>query len=417
LPPIRFAAAIALVAVFLVHDWGIAAHQSGLKIVVITGEDAVNVIQQKTAVAPVVEVRDRNDIPVPGAVVTFTIAGPGASFGGAQTLTVTTNAAGRAIATGFTPTSSGALQISASAAFQGQTAAVTISQTTFATTQAAAQAGAVVAGGGGGGISGVTIGIIGAAVGGGALAVTQLAGGGESSSAGSTSTSPTTSTTPTTTTPATATTTPTTTTPTTPTPEPTPTAPPGPRSGVYRGSFSGTYSSTVEVIATAPRTCPGSSSVTGELILTVDVRADGSLSGSSQIRSVFQINRIADPGLCGITYMNMTPLVLFFDTINGQYLAPIAVDFSGPISGEATGLLGFSQHIDESVVRTSGPPGFSTNVVFSFTNRRSGEFSVRFDGHGFVGSVVIAHRGTATEPLGFSSRSSGFGSFPVTLRQ
>ena len=30
---------------------------AGLKIVVITGEDAVNIIQQKTAVAPVVEVQ------------------------------------------------------------------------------------------------------------------------------------------------------------------------------------------------------------------------------------------------------------------------------------------------------------------------------------------------------------------------
>ena len=43
-----------------------------LRIVVIEGEDAVNVIQQKTAVAPVVEVRDQNGLPVPGAVGTLT---------------------------------------------------------------------------------------------------------------------------------------------------------------------------------------------------------------------------------------------------------------------------------------------------------------------------------------------------------
>ena len=42
--------------------------QGGLKIVVISGEDAVNIIQQKTAVAPVVEVRDRNDLPVPAPI-------------------------------------------------------------------------------------------------------------------------------------------------------------------------------------------------------------------------------------------------------------------------------------------------------------------------------------------------------------
>jgi hypothetical protein len=40
--------------------------QPALRIVVIEGEDAVNVIQQKTAVAPVIEVRDRNNLPVPG---------------------------------------------------------------------------------------------------------------------------------------------------------------------------------------------------------------------------------------------------------------------------------------------------------------------------------------------------------------
>src|SRR5690349_11490647 len=44
---------------------------AGLRIVIVEGEDAVNIVQQKTAVAPVVEVRDRNDQPVAGAVVNF----------------------------------------------------------------------------------------------------------------------------------------------------------------------------------------------------------------------------------------------------------------------------------------------------------------------------------------------------------
>ena len=43
----------------LVASLGIISAQSpDLKIVVIKGEDAVNVIQQRTAVAPVIEVRD-----------------------------------------------------------------------------------------------------------------------------------------------------------------------------------------------------------------------------------------------------------------------------------------------------------------------------------------------------------------------
>jgi hypothetical protein len=166
-----------------------------LKIVVLEGEGAVNIIQQKTAVRPLIEVRDRNNVPVAGASVTFTIGGggQGAAFaGGAQTLTVTTNAAGQAAASGLNAISSGAFQIQVQAAYQGQIATAAISQTNFATAAAAAQAGAGAGGaggtgggasgaaggaaGGGGGISATTIGIVAAAVGGGALAATQVVG-------------------------------------------------------------------------------------------------------------------------------------------------------------------------------------------------------------------------------------------------
>ena len=130
-----------------------ASNAAALKIVVVEGEGAVNIIQQKTAVAPVIEVRDRNDQPVSGAVVKFAIQKGKASFDGARTLTVTTNAAGRVTATGLTATGKGALQIGASAAFQGQTAAATIAQTTVTT---AAEASSIASGGGvstGGGLS------------------------------------------------------------------------------------------------------------------------------------------------------------------------------------------------------------------------------------------------------------------------
>ena len=161
-----------------------------LRIRVIAGEDAVNIIQQKTAVAPIVEVRDRNNLPVPGAVVTFAVeGGKAASFaGGASTLTVTTNAAGQAAAAGFSPLVSGAVQINVEAAFQGQVIAATIAQTNVLTAaEAAAAAGASggtaagsgpigAAGGGGGGLSATTIGVIGAAIGGGALVASQVGG-------------------------------------------------------------------------------------------------------------------------------------------------------------------------------------------------------------------------------------------------
>jgi len=134
------------------HGVDSAAQAAALKIVVVEGEGAVNIIQQKTAVAPVIEVRDRNDQPVSGALVRFAIQKGRASFNGARTLSVTTDAAGRATASGLTPIGSGALRIGATATFQGQTAAATIAQTTVLTTAA------------GGGLS--------------PLAVAALAGGG-----------------------------------------------------------------------------------------------------------------------------------------------------------------------------------------------------------------------------------------------
>lgn len=147
-----------------------AAQESALRIVVVKGEDAVNIIQQKTAVAPVIEVRDRNNLPVPGVAVTFTIGGPGASFGGLSTLTATTNAAGQAAAAGLTPTVAGAVQINATALVQGQALTATITQTNVLTAaQAAGAAGAT-----GGATGGATSGSTGAT--GGAVAATQVAG-------------------------------------------------------------------------------------------------------------------------------------------------------------------------------------------------------------------------------------------------
>jgi hypothetical protein len=148
-----------------------------LRIVVIEGEGAVNIIQQKTAVAPIIEVRDQNNLPVSGATVTFTIQGGKTAVfaGGSPTLTVTTNAAGRAVAAAVNPLSSGTVQIQAAAAFQGQTAAATITQTnvmTAAPAGASAATGGGAAGGGGGGLSGGAIaGIAGGVAAAGAAAV------------------------------------------------------------------------------------------------------------------------------------------------------------------------------------------------------------------------------------------------------
>ena len=79
---------------------------SGLKIVVVQGERALNNLRTRSATAPVVEVRDDGDKPVAGAEVVFQLppAGPGGVFNGwMRTQTARTGADGRAEATGYAP--------------------------------------------------------------------------------------------------------------------------------------------------------------------------------------------------------------------------------------------------------------------------------------------------------------------------
>jgi hypothetical protein len=68
---------------------------------VIEGANAINSIPLLRSVAPVVEVRDANDFPVEGAVVTFTLPeqGPGGTFlNGRKSLTTRSDAHGQAVA-------------------------------------------------------------------------------------------------------------------------------------------------------------------------------------------------------------------------------------------------------------------------------------------------------------------------------
>ena len=139
------AAACALLAV------PAAAQDSGLRIVVIEGEDSINIIEQGTAVPTLVEVRDRNDLPVAGASVLFLLGEGGTATlnAGVSQVALTTNALGQAAVT-VNPVASGAVQLSVNATFQGQTAAAAIVQTNFATVAEAAAAGVGATGGAGG---------------------------------------------------------------------------------------------------------------------------------------------------------------------------------------------------------------------------------------------------------------------------
>ena len=155
-----------------------AAQDGDLRIVVLEGEDSVNIIEQGTAVPTLVEVRDRNDLPVAGASVLFLLGEGGTATlnAGLQQVALTTNALGQAAVT-VNPVASGAVQLSVNATFQGQTAAAAIVQTNFATAAEAAAAGVSATGGGtgagaaagggaGGGLgTGAVVGIAGAAAG------------------------------------------------------------------------------------------------------------------------------------------------------------------------------------------------------------------------------------------------------------
>jgi hypothetical protein len=146
-----------------------------LQILVIGGEGSINNVKQRTAREPVIEVRDRNNRPVAGALVLFEAPRNGASgtfFGGSPTLRVTTDPLGRAVGQGFRPNNVGGdFGIQVSASHQGVTATTTIHMTNFVGA-AAAGAGAGAAAGHGK-LIGILIGIGAAAAAGTAYAVTR----------------------------------------------------------------------------------------------------------------------------------------------------------------------------------------------------------------------------------------------------
>jgi hypothetical protein len=390
---------IAAIAVLALVSQPVVAQQAnnvGLRIVVVDGEDAVNIIQQKTAVAPIVEVRDRNNLPVSGATVTFSI-GPGASFGGQSTLTVLTNAAGQATATGLTPTAAGAIQIQATATFQGQTAIATIAQSNVmtaaevATTTTAGAGGTgggtgggstAAAGGGGGaggGLSGATLGIIGGAAAGGAVVATKAAGGGDDSPSPTSTTPP----------PGTTATTPTTTTPTTPT---APTPPPSqqPTSASYQGPISGTFTgtSTVTFPGEPAFNCTFSLRNTGNATLRTQTASTGSITGT------LEMNGTQTPDVTNCTGGIQYPL------------PPQPFVWSGNVEGSGS-TVRFTQEFRDSG-NVPGAGSYTTIATVTFTGNISG------------GAVTGTLQWTSTADIridgGGTSRATWTGSINLSLR-
>jgi hypothetical protein len=127
-----------------------------LQIVVLRGEDGVNIIKNKTAVMPVVEVRDKNKLPgvgvvgagIVGAVVYFELADDshaqfhtGSQY--ARSLSVVTDTSGRAAAPDMALRGKGLFNIRIRATYQGQTVTRTITQENFKTIAAAHKAGRI----------------------------------------------------------------------------------------------------------------------------------------------------------------------------------------------------------------------------------------------------------------------------------
>ena len=103
------------------------------RVEVLEGDGAINNIKLHRAKEPVVRVADQDGHPLANVAVTFLLPekGPGGSFAdGKNTLTVMTDADGRAVGRGLRPNNSaGQFQIHVTASFQGQAAVANIMQT------------------------------------------------------------------------------------------------------------------------------------------------------------------------------------------------------------------------------------------------------------------------------------------------
>lgn len=325
-----------------------------LRIVVIEGEGAVNIVQQKTAVSPLVEVRDRNDQPVAGAIVNFVVRNGRATFSGARTLSVTTNAAGRAVATGFAPSGSGALQIGATATFQGQTAAaVTIAQTNVMTAAEAAAAsasagaggssggsaaGGGAAGGGGGGMSATTIGIVAGSVAAGAIVAkeTVLSGGTN-----------------------------------------------------YKGQFNGVMPDTVfSAPGSPPFSCTQNEQQTGTIEITLD-STEGSISGTMDVSG----DIVLSPGTCPPGDYN-----------NG------GKDSFGIDHADVTGS-------PDNITSTGHHQNDYTNTTGGGVNAYDFTFSGRLDGEHISGALTIVRNVTYRGNDGNASGSHGTVTYQVVLQK
>jgi hypothetical protein len=168
--------------------------ESGLHIEILKGDRGVNIIKKNTAVTPVVDVKDRNNLPVAGIVVFFSSPsdGPSVTFlNGERSFSAVTDANGQASATGLKPVNTGSFQIHVSVTDKAAlVATAVIVMTNYLTASDAAHGGGTGANSAhGAGLSHLTIGlIVGAAAAAGVGIALGLAGHGGGASTSSTTT-------------------------------------------------------------------------------------------------------------------------------------------------------------------------------------------------------------------------------------
>ncbi|PYT23935.1 MAG: hypothetical protein DMG57_30365 [Acidobacteria bacterium] len=132
-------------AALLLSAFLMSAQTTGLKIVVLEGQGAINNVRERRAKEPVVQVEDDGNVPVPEATVTFQLPdnGPSGIFGtGERMLTIVTDAKGQAVGRGLKPNQVvGRFGIRITVSYRGETASTTIFQTNAAPAGAAASSG------------------------------------------------------------------------------------------------------------------------------------------------------------------------------------------------------------------------------------------------------------------------------------
>jgi PKD repeat protein len=141
-----------MLILFLLSFYGafaaLEAHAAdGLKVIIVDGDEAANIVAEKIAAEPVIEVRDRDNRRVPNAVVRFLIRKTArnrlaAVFrNGQPEIRTLTDQAGRASADVVTPLEPGSFDVEVQVSYRGETAKATIHQTNYATTADAKAAG------------------------------------------------------------------------------------------------------------------------------------------------------------------------------------------------------------------------------------------------------------------------------------